>query len=1054
MHLAKKYRWRALSFGALCGLFLVLLAPGVALGGDPILPFSIDGVECEKGDRIPDFSHCGWRGGDGALPEVPVVVRVEPVEGDDGARIRAALDYVASLPLNAAGWRGAVQLTPGAFQVEGQLRIGASGVALCGAGAGEGGTVIEAMGLDRRALIRIGGEGDRSSLARYALNGECVPCGARSVELALPAPLKPGDHIVVVRPSTREWIKKAGMGKYWNAPKAQRCWLPGELNIEWERVMTAREGRGLTLDAPLTMRLDPKDAKCFIETFDWPGRIENAGVEDLRLVSVYDETHPSDEEHAWMGVTIENARDAWVARVVFEHFPGSAVSVWETASRVTVQDCLSLAPVSEDGGWRRHTFFTAGGQTLFLRCFSERGRHDFSTGICAPGPNAFVHCTALKALEASGPIGGWATGVLYDNVRIDGNALRLGNLGVRMNYAGWTAVNCLAWQCSASLIECSKPYGSQNWAFGCWGVFEGDGQWDRFNEFVRPRSIMRALTGRRLGREAGERIGDGVNYPEGSTNPTLEEAAAMTKASNAPAPQMRTLIEENIDSASKHNKKASSIEEVLKNNPELMAAPETPAPCRLALENGWLTAGGGIAVGGREEVDWWRGSLIPARLNQSGVGLTRFVPGREGPACTEDVDALARDLAKQDILVLEHHHGLWYDRRRDDHERVRRIDSEVWGPFYEMPWARSGEGTAWDGLSRYDLTRFNPWYFSRLDDFAGACEGGGRILLAQHYFQHNVLEAGAHWADYPWRSANNINHTGFPEPPPYAGDKRIFQAHLFYDVTDANRADLHRRYIRHYLDELGERPNVIHAIGDEFTGPLEFMQFWIDTVAEWEKETGLHPLIALAATKDVQDAILADPGRAAAVDIIDIRYWWYQKNGELYAPEGGRNMSPRQFSRLLKPDHSSFGQIARAVGEYKRKFPGKAVIYSAEGMEKNGWAVVMGGGSLPVALPSAEKILLEDIAKKKPSDCVKAEEGAWALESEDGQYLVYLRGGECALDLGENAEAVVVSWLQPRGHFMKPAKTEKIAAAPGAMLHAPGAGDWLALIGPAPLWGL
>ena len=116
-----------------------------------------------------------------------------------------------------------------------------------------------------------------------------------------------------------------------------------------------------------------------------------------------------------------------------------------------------------------------------------------------------------------------------------------------------------------------------------------------------------------------------------------------------------------------------------------------------------------------------------------------------------------------------------------------------WPPFYELPFARSGQVTAWDGLSRYDLTHYNPWYWRRLNDFADICDHRGLVLFHQNYFQHNILEAGAHWADFPWRTANNINETGFPEPPFYAGDKRIFMAEQFYDVTHPVRRALHRQ---------------------------------------------------------------------------------------------------------------------------------------------------------------------------------------------------------------------------------------------------------------------
>ena len=111
---------------------------------------------------------------------------------------------------------------------------------------------------------------------------------------------------------------------------------------------------------------------------------------------------------------------------------------------------------------------------------------------------------------------------------------------------------------------------------------------------------------------------------------------------------------------------------------------------------------------------------------------------------------------------------------------VRRADGDVVPPFYEQPFARTGKGKAWDGLSRYDLTKFNPWYGNRLRKFAELGERHGLVLFHHNYFQHNVLEAGAHWADSPWRPANNVNDTVLPEPPLYIGDKRIFLAHQFY----------------------------------------------------------------------------------------------------------------------------------------------------------------------------------------------------------------------------------------------------------------------------------
>jgi hypothetical protein len=153
-------------------------------------------------------------------------------------------------------------------------------------------------------------------------------------------------------------------------------------------------------------------------------------------------------------------------------------------------------------------------------------------------------------------------------------------------------------------------------------------------------------------------------------------------------------------------------------------------------------------------------------------------------------------------------------------------------------------------------------------------------------------------------------------------------------------------YIRQCLDNFKDNTGVIQLTSAEYTGPLSFVRFWLDNIRDWETENAHHELIGLSTTKDVQDAILADPVRSATVDCIDIRYWYYQEDGKVYAPLGGENLAPRQHERLLKPKRSSFAQVYRAVKEYRTKYPAKAVIYSADGADNFGWAVFMAGGSL------------------------------------------------------------------------------------------------------------
>ena len=80
--------------------------PIVSIGSNHKLVYSPD----PHGNCIPDFSHCGYAGGDLAIPDAPVRVVVSPVPGDSTARIQAALDSVAALSPDTNGLRGAVLL--------------------------------------------------------------------------------------------------------------------------------------------------------------------------------------------------------------------------------------------------------------------------------------------------------------------------------------------------------------------------------------------------------------------------------------------------------------------------------------------------------------------------------------------------------------------------------------------------------------------------------------------------------------------------------------------------------------------------------------------------------------------------------------------------------------------------------------------------------------------------------------------------------------------------------------------------------------------------------
>lgn len=934
----------------------------------------------ENGDRIPDFSYAGYRGGDLPIPSAQVQIFVPVKSGDATARIQRAIDYVSRLPVGKDGLRGAVLLEVGDYEVLGTIKLHTSGVVLRGSGFGSGQTRILGAGATRETLIQIKGKDDAQYVDLQNVAQAYVPVGAMEIPVEDGSSFAVGDMIRISRPSTQEWIDTLGMNHF-GGGITYLGWKPGRRDMTWSREILKVEGNTIYIDAPMTTALNPNFGGGTVEKYSWDGRIEDVGVENIKLESTVDSTNDKDEDHRWMAITIQDARNVWVRSMLFKHFAGSAVYALQSASKLTVEDCISLEPVSEIGAERRYTFYTKGQQTLFQRLYAEGGYHDFAVGYLATGPNVFVQCQAVGAHSFSGAVDSWASGVLFDNMDIDGQALSFKNRGQDGQGAGWTAANSVLWQCSAGLIENFQPPTAQNWAFGSWAQFQGDGYWEQSNEHVKPRSLYYQQLADRKVKDAQERA---IILPvptEASSSPSIEVASELTAVAYDPLLTLRAFIEKaqarnNFDINRQNIKSVETLPIPSK------AASVKAAPMRVS--SGWLVRGTKVLSGAKTDVQWWNGSARKYAVKDMKPHITRYVPGETGLGLTDDLQVMAEGMLAENILSIDHNYGLWYDRRRDDHERVRRIDGEVWAPFYELPFARSGKGLAYDGLSKYDLTKYNKFYWQRLKQFADLADLKGLVLIHQNYFQHNILEAGAHYADFPWRTANNINHVGFPEPAPYAGDKRIFIAEQFYNVEDPTRRAIHEAYIRQSLENFKYNTGVIQMIGAEFTGPLHFVQFWLDVINEWTTESGRHPIIALSTTKDVQDAILQDVDRAKAVQVIDIRYWHYQADGSVYAPKGGQHLAPRQHARLMKPKKTSMDQVYRAVREYRDRYPDKAVLYHGDNYPQMAWAVFMAGGSM-AALPKIEQGgFLTAASAMKPVD----QAGEWTLQGASGM-IVY-----------------------------------------------------------------
>lgn len=522
----------------------------------------------EDGDVIPDFSHAGYRGGGAPLPDVPAEITLEPKSGDNTKRIQEALDRVGEMEIKDNGYRGAVYLKEGRYEIAGTLRITNDGVALIGSGDHEGGTLFVATGDERRIIIQVEGEGELEEVSgtRQDIVDEYVPVGAYSFTIEDASDYEVGDQIIVYRPSTAEWISAIGMDEIpkdtVGSPTVQ--WTAGSRDLMFDRIITAIDGNEITVDAPLTHSLDQDYGGGYIYTYTFPGRINEVGVGYIRAVTEWRgifglgrdrelEGYPTEfirDFAEWQGgdrdnppegdnrasrfISFDNVENAWMTNVTARHFSAGAASVYRYAKWVTIQDSRSLEPVSRLSGGGRYSFPINGQLILVQRVYATDGRHDFVTGGLTAGPNVYLNSLGDRSQAAAGPHQRYAVGALYDNVKLidsggdhkSSGGIEIRNRGPLGSGHGWCGANHVAWNAVARWIMIENPPLSQNWAIGSIETdpdsprvpfnsemrpssddpAHGDGLWDSYGQHVEPHSLYIKQLEDRLGNEAVKAI--------------------------------------------------------------------------------------------------------------------------------------------------------------------------------------------------------------------------------------------------------------------------------------------------------------------------------------------------------------------------------------------------------------------------------------------------------------------------------------------------------------------------------------------------------------------
>lgn len=456
-------------------------------------------VSDTENNCIPDFSHAGYKNRESPLPEISVAKTIGPIAGDNTAHIQTALDEIGALPLDDNGYRGALLLEPGNYEIRGIVTIRESGVVLRGSGSGAdaaSNTILLGIGNTptERDILRLGDAvGVNWTRAVPGTNSlitsEFVPVGSRSLEVAAPELYSIGNNVIIYQPSTRDWLASINFGD----TDIDAPWSPGEIDLYYNRYVTSvnfQENK-ITLDAPIFDHLERALAQSEIYVLNEPNIKHNIGVENLRID--IQTAGPMDEDHAKNAIRLIGVEDCWVKNVTALHFTYAAVDM-TIASRVTVKDCQGLEPHSLITGARRYNF-AVGRKTnnvLFENCHATEGRHSFvSNGASSASGIVFYNCTSERDYGASEGHRRWSQALLYDNISFSNaetnTLLALYNRGSYGTGHGWSAVHSVAWQVKMNPFEriiLQKPPLRQNYAIACQAFVTNS------HQFLNPRGFI------------------------------------------------------------------------------------------------------------------------------------------------------------------------------------------------------------------------------------------------------------------------------------------------------------------------------------------------------------------------------------------------------------------------------------------------------------------------------------------------------------------------------------------------------------------------------------
>ncbi|MHB1034177.1 MAG: DUF6298 domain-containing protein [Pirellulales bacterium] len=346
-----------------------------------------------------------------------------------------------------------------------------------------------------------------------------------------------------------------------------------------------------------------------------------------------------------------------------------------------------------------------------------------------------------------------------------------------------------------------------------------------------------------------------------------------------------------------------------------------------------------------------------------------------------------------------------------------------------QPYARTGPGKALDGKPKFDLTKDDAEYFSRLRHRVQAAQDRG-IYVSIMLFEGWAMQfsPGA-WQGHPYNPANNVNNVNGDTN----GDGNGLE---IYTLASPAVTAIEEAYVRKVVDTVNDLDNVLYEISNENHPPSTKWQYHvIRFIKEYEKaKPKQHPVGMTFQYKDGSNRTLLE----SPAD-------WISPNPQAAAPYEYRdNPPPADGKKVILSDTDHLWGIGGSPAWVWKSFlrglnplfmdPYDGVVLGPRADSK--WDPVR--RNLGYALRYAERMNLAAMTPR--GDLASTKYCLANAAKQKAEYLVYLpEGGSVTVDLGGSEGSLAVEWLDPRTG--KTTRGESVAAGAKRQFTAPFAGD-------------